>query len=105
MVSTVVPEVGKLFVGGIYRPPDKPMADFYQYADDLLNHFGNRKAALSGDFNVDFNSEGPVSARFCEFVISYGVRNEIDRATYVSSSTGAQSSCLDHCWHNFHFDT
>ena len=100
-VKAHVPNVGTIHIGGLYRPPQKPISLFSEFVENLMTQFTRSRVILTGDFNVDISKpELPGVRDFMDTMISEGYSNEITLPTYVSPINNEESSILDHCWHN-----
>ena len=103
-IQVVVPGVGKMHVGGIYRPPERPVPQFIGAMDSFLSFIGCAKAVITGDFNIDIDNPNSNNTQdYINLFHQFGYENEIRGATYISASNLDYSSCLDHCWHNFSY--
>ena len=55
---------------------------------------------FAGDFNIDILSNTNAMRNYVDTFHQYGLINEINLPTYVSPSTGFNTSSIDHLWHN-----
>ena len=77
-----------MFVAGIYRPPNTPLADFNQLITNMLEYTNNCRTVIAGDFNIDVLSNSNAMRNYVDTFHQYGFINEINLPTYVSPSTG-----------------
>ena len=99
-VLAKIPGFGNLTIGGIYRPPNSDLDEFDRVMTGILDEVCLGKVIISGDMNVNILEKTNESASYCELFTSYGFNNEISLPTYVSPTTGEETSCLDHLYHN-----
>ena len=97
-IESMVPGVGKVIVGAIYRPPHLNASNFCQNLDNLLSSIGNVKSLILGDININTlnNSNDPTVQNYLDTLAQNGFVNEIDKATYLSPITNTDISCSDH---------
>ena len=96
---------GKVNLIAVYRPPSKPIAEFFNQLSSMLQHVGNNCTVLTGDFNINSLSNDLLCNEYINLMTSFGFVNEINIPTYVSPITGSDMSCIDHLWHNYSFST
>ena len=88
-----------MFVAGIYRPPNTPLSDFIQFITNTLEYTNNCRMVFASDFNIDVTSNSNAMRNYVDTFHQYGFANEINLPTYVSPSTGIETSSIDHLWH------
>ena len=104
-VKANVPGVGCIIVGGVYRPPNKSISDFFTVLHQTLSEINSKDAIVMGDFNINTASMNDSSAQnYINVFHQYGYVNEINLPTYISPVTNQELSCLDHFWHNLNFN-
>ena len=76
---------------------------FEVYLESLVAAAGSERTIITGDFNLNLSATPftRLTTEYYELLTSFGYRNCIDRQTYVSPSSAADTSCLDHMWFNF----
>ena len=98
------PGINQVKICGIYRPPNKPVGDFFNFVEGLLE-INTANMVFLGDFNINLNDiHSSVVHRYKNLFVSHGFQNEIDLPTYVSPSGMIHSSCIDHFWRNIEID-
>ena len=55
---------------------------------------------FAGEFNIDVLSNSNTIHNYVDTFHQYGFINKINLPTYVSPSTGIDTSSIDHLWHN-----
>ena len=105
VVTACVPGIGKLVVGGLYRPPSQPISEFYGRMDQILCFCTGKRVVLGGDIIIDFLRIDDTNTRnLKDLMSSYNFQNGIDVPTYVSPISNTAVSSLDHIWHNLSID-
>ena len=67
-----------------------------------MSALNRTKSIICGDFNVNILEQNFQPIRnFKDVFAEHAFINEINLPTYISPSTNARTSCLDHIWHNF----
>ena len=89
-----------MFVTGICRPLNTPLADFTQLYTNMLEYTNNCRPVFVGDFNMDVLGNSNATRNYVDTLHQYGLINEINLPTYVPPSTGIATSSIDHLWHN-----
>ena len=89
-----------MFVAGIYRPPNTPLADFSQFITNTLEYTNKCRTVFAGDFNIDVTSNSNAIRNYVDTFLQYGFINKIILPTYVLPSTGIDTSSIDHLRHN-----
>ena len=46
-----MPGIGNLYVGGIYRPPNRSDVEFLSFIESVLQNLGDKRTVIMGDFN------------------------------------------------------
>ena len=83
MINITLPGliICQLKICGVHRPPSKPMHDFLNFINQLLES-NNSKMVLLGDFNVNvLDTNTPVVHQYENLFLSYGFQNEICLST------------------------
>ena len=102
-VCANVPNLGKIYVSGFYRIPNRPLSLSSSFLEELLNFLHHRKSIICGDFNHDLSCYPLASTTKSYFdqMISFGFNPQINLKTYVPTPGQPLKSGLDHVWHNF----
>lgn len=89
----------KHFLICLYRSPSGDSKIFIATMTKLLDQITNKQVNITicGDFNIDFNSPGPLSKETLDLFHSYGLSRTINDATRV---TNTSSSCIDNIFTN-----
>ena len=104
IIKAKVPNSGTIYLGGLYRPPQKSINLFTEFVENFMSDFAPNRVILTGDLNIDISRTDLHGVRdFMDTMISGGYTNEITLPTYVSPLNNVESSVLDHCWHNLDF--
>ena len=53
LLKAAISGLGEMFVAGIYRPPNTPLADFNQFITNMLEYTKICRTVIAGDFNID----------------------------------------------------
>ena len=53
LLKLAIPGLGNMYVTGIYRPPNNPLADFTHFITNKLEYPNNFRTVFAGDFNID----------------------------------------------------
>ena len=85
-----------MFVAGIYRTANNPPADFNQFITDKLEYTNYCRTVFAGDFNTDVLSNSNAMRNYKNTFYQYDLINEIILPTYVSPSTGIDTSSIHH---------
>ena len=94
--------VGDFFVGGIYRPPNKPINQFFDRLDSIFVFLNLSRCIMAGDFNLDvLDRDNTHVKNYIDLFNQHGFTNEINLPTYCSPITNSDTSSLDHVWQNF----
>ena len=96
LLKAAIPGPGNMFVAGIYRPPNIPLADFTQFLTNMLEYTNNCRTAFAGDFNIDVTINSNAMRNYVDTFHQYGFINEINFPSYVSPSTCIDTSLIDH---------
>lgn len=105
IVSSTIPGIGNIFICGVYRPPHSSVSDFCCELEQVLTWFGDKKAVILGDFNINLRGRlSPSVSRYENLLRQFNYVNEINLLTYHSPITKTDKSCLDHIWHNLNLN-
>ena len=66
-----------MFVAGIYRPPNTPLADFTHFITNTLEYTNNCRMVFAGDFNIDILSNSNAIRNYVDTFCQYGLINEV----------------------------
>ena len=92
-----------MYVAGICRPSNNPIADITHFITNTLEHADNRRTIFAGDFTIYVLSNSNVMRNYVDTFHRYGLTNEISLPTYDWPSTGIDISSFDHFWHSLLF--
>ena len=99
LLKIAIPGLSNMFVAGIYRPPNTPLADFTQFNTNMLEYKDNCRMVFASDFNIGVLGNSKAMRNYVDTFHQYGLLNEINLPTYVSPSTGIETSSTDHLSH------
>ena len=104
-IKEVVPGVGPITFGTIYRPPAKSVPNFCEDFRTTLETVQNKRCIIVGDQNINtLNYQHDVNMRLYEDLFNeFGFYNEIDKPTFFSPITNTAISCLDHVFTNLNY--
>ena len=105
-VDVLVPNVGSMIVGAIYRPPQLDVRDFNQSFCRILESIKHKSCIIAGDININImnSNTDPLVQDYIDSYTQHAFTNEISLPTYHSPITGSDISCLDHILTNLSLD-
>ena len=105
-ISAIIPGFKKILICGIYRPPNKSVPEFLNFMESYFDSVGRESCVILGDLNLNYlDDSNPNILRYKNILNCYCSENSITIPTYVSPSTLADESCLDHILYNFSNET
>ena len=96
LLKAAIPGLDNMFVAGVYRPPNNPLADLTHFITNTLEYTDNWRLVYAGDFNIGVLSNSNAMRNYVDTLHQYGLINEINLSTYVSPSTGIDTLLNDH---------
>ena len=97
-INCFLPNYGDFNLWSFYRPPRNSARQFVDYLHNNLDFITNKRAVLTGDFNLDvMKDDSPVVTDLIDILASFGFSYAINKPTHFSTETG---SCLDNFWYN-----
>ena len=106
-MKAIIPSVGNINLGAIYRPPHKSISSFNDQLEIILPNLATSRTVIAGDMNIDVlkADKCKLTSDYLNMMSSFGFANGINIPTYESPATNTESSCLDHIWSNMAHDT
>ena len=80
LLKAAIPGLGNMFVEGIYRPPNTPLADSAQFITNTLECTNNCRTVFAGDFNINVLSNSNAMRNYVDTFHQYGLISEINLA-------------------------
>ena len=95
LLKAAIPGPDNMFVAGICRPPNTPLADFNQFITNILEYTTTCHTVNAGDFNIDVLCNSNAMRNYVDTFHQYGFINKINLSPYVSPNTGIETSSID----------
>ena len=104
LIKAHIAGVGALFVGCVYRPPNRSVPGFLKQLFETLTFINHRKAVFLGDYNINTAQNCSTTNNYVNLFSQFGYTKEVNVLTYTNPSSHDELSCLDHVWTNLIFD-